>query len=419
MSYLGIPPFSQTARTKTEIYATLGQTSFSIPGGYLVGYFDVYLNGIQLNSSDYTATDSSTIILNVPAALNDEFVCITYWPVSLVDTYRKSEVNTALSLKADIAGATFTGNVNTPSLNGGQLAGFRNKLINGGMQVWQRATVQTTGGYGSVDRFFFGWSSGTLSVQYGRDTQPAVGSADGKYALLTATSLSGGYLTQPIEDVQTLANQVVTLSYYYTNVSGSDSGSTPYLRQSFGSGGSSNVDTSASSDITVSYGGVNRRILTYTLPSTSGKTIGTNHFLAIIVPVSGTFKKSFYGFQLEAGAIATPFEQRSYGVELVLCQRYFEKIDIGSFYYTNGSNIVLLYYPIIFKVEKRVTPTMSLIGDTSTVLWDAAGVNKAPASNYARAASVNAASWAFTASSIGGIKGTADSGVYYTASAEI
>ena len=54
----------------------------------------------------------------------------------------------------DVAGiATFRDNVNVPNLNGGQLAGRRNLVINGAMTVAQRGTSSTTNGYGSVDRF--------------------------------------------------------------------------------------------------------------------------------------------------------------------------------------------------------------------------------------------------------------------------
>lgn len=97
MSYLGIPPFGQTVRTITEITASAGQTSFAASGGYISGYVDVYLNGVALASSDFTATDNTNIVLSVAAEINDEFKSIAYFPVSLMDTYRTGEVDTLLS----------------------------------------------------------------------------------------------------------------------------------------------------------------------------------------------------------------------------------------------------------------------------------------------------------------------------------
>ncbi len=84
MSYLGIPPFGNTIRTVTNITATSGQTTFNITGGYVVGYVDVFLNGVLLTPSDYTASNGLTVILTSAAALNDEFQALSYQPVSLV-----------------------------------------------------------------------------------------------------------------------------------------------------------------------------------------------------------------------------------------------------------------------------------------------------------------------------------------------
>jgi len=104
MSYLGIPPFGQTVRTITEIIASAGQTSFAVSGGYITGYVDVYLNGVALASSDFTATDNTNIVLNVAAEINDEFKSIAYFPVSLVDTYRTSQVDTLIAnLDSDLS----------------------------------------------------------------------------------------------------------------------------------------------------------------------------------------------------------------------------------------------------------------------------------------------------------------------------
>ena len=84
MSYLGVPPFGNTIRTVTNITATSGQTTFNITGGYVVGYVDVFLNGVLLTPSDYTASNGLTVILTSAAALNDEFQALSYQPVSLV-----------------------------------------------------------------------------------------------------------------------------------------------------------------------------------------------------------------------------------------------------------------------------------------------------------------------------------------------
>ena len=58
---------------------------------------------------------------------------------------------------------TTTGTVNTPSINGGQIGGRRNIIINGAMQVAQRATSATGLGnandYAVVDRFRFNFAN--------------------------------------------------------------------------------------------------------------------------------------------------------------------------------------------------------------------------------------------------------------------
>jgi hypothetical protein len=80
--------------------------------------------------------------------------------------------------------------------------------------------------------------------------------------------------------------------------------------------------------------------VTATIPSISGKTLGTNNndYLSLLFwfdagsninsrtnslgQQSGTF--DIAQVQLEAGSVATPFEVRPLGVELALCQRYYQ-----------------------------------------------------------------------------------------------
>jgi hypothetical protein len=67
------------------------------------------------------------------------------------------------------------------------------------------------------------------------------------------------------------------------------------------------------------------------------------------------------GVQLELGSTATDFEHRSYGEELALCQRYYEKsADLAGTVASNFNNGASWRFRQEFKVQKRTTPTVSL-----------------------------------------------------------
>jgi len=74
------------------------------------------------------------------------------------------------------------------------------------------------------------------------------------------------------------------------------------------------------------------------------------------------------GVQLEGGSVATPFEQRSYGEEFALCQRYYQKFDADGQDYTNigiavgttASSGTKWYVPIVLPGGRmRTDPTLS------------------------------------------------------------
>ena len=83
------------------------------------------------------------------------------------------------------------------------------------------------------------------------------------------------------------------------------------------------------------------------------------------------------GVQLEVGDVATEFEHKPYGDELVKCMRYFEGVYMGSGTalfksYTYGSDKVANYD---FKVEKRAAPTIALAGNAA---WSGATPTQYP-----------------------------------------
>lgn len=77
--------------------------------------------------------------------------------------------------------------------------------------------------------------------------------------------------------------------------------------------------------------------------------------------------------QLELGSIATAFEQRLYGTELALCQRYYERI--GGESGVGGAEVYVaqyalagngFYIPITYSTPKRTQPTLTKVGSWTT-----------------------------------------------------
>ena len=125
-----------------------------------------------------------------------------------------------------------------------------------------------------------------------------------------------------------------------------------YLQQQFGTGGSPSAATTTAGTLTTITTSWQRYSFTVTLPSISGKVMGTNpdDYLTLTILVSAgsatgspfdgvgiqnnTFQ--FWGIQLEAGSNATAFQTAtgtSQG-ELAACQRYY--VRFGSVSNTNG-----------------------------------------------------------------------------------
>ncbi|MEC8530304.1 MAG: hypothetical protein VXY27_05385, partial [Thermoproteota archaeon] len=63
-------------RTRQTFTASSGQTTFNF--AYTVGFLDVYVNGVKLTDSEFTATNGSTIVLAVGCFVGDIVELVSY-----------------------------------------------------------------------------------------------------------------------------------------------------------------------------------------------------------------------------------------------------------------------------------------------------------------------------------------------------
>ncbi len=88
-----------TALLVYKYVATAGQTTFSgaaSVGGtlsYTSNNIIVFVNGVSLDSTDYTATNGTSVVLASGASLNDEVVIVAFKSFTVADTYTKGEVD--------------------------------------------------------------------------------------------------------------------------------------------------------------------------------------------------------------------------------------------------------------------------------------------------------------------------------------
>jgi hypothetical protein len=132
----------------------------------------------------------------------------------------------------------------------------------------------------------------------------------------------------------------------------------------------------------------------YDIPAGSWQS-GSNMFgVEGTVKLTETTGATFYitGVQLEVGSVATPFERRPFGMELALCQRYYETSypagvvpgtanqntliwSVGSNTYAGGvTSAAQAVGNCNYKVTKRATPTVRI--------WSFGGVTNTASNSY-------------------------------------
>ena len=310
--------------------------------------------------------------------------------------------------KADLssAGLTVVGDI-VPS----SPMSHRNMIINGEMQVWQRATAATatTSGYTTVDRWnFVETSAGSYTSEQHTMALAELNTTGHRLAMKVIvtgadTSIASGdiaYFQTKLEgqDVQNLqygtANaKTVTLSFWvksslagvYTTCLVSNSATTYYCPVEYTISDADTWEqktititpTAGSTTLITNSGGLTPNTaavgmtLIFNLMSGTGNNGGTTNTWATANQATSNQTNllasthNFYltGVQLELGSSATPFEHRTYGDVLDQCDRYYQKYsyDLTSAEYTGlvgfNTSTTQCFTPFMFRKEMRAAPT--------------------------------------------------------------
>ena len=285
------------------------------------------------------------------------------------------------------------------------VSGRRNLIINGAMQIFQRATAatQVDNSYNTVDRFRAYKNGGAYTTEKSTDNPFGTGSSLKAQVTTADTSMAAGeyaFINHEIEaqDLQhllygTSSAKNVTLSFwvksnktgiYTVGVYKHANGATAYMYRKEYTISSANTwekkeftisPTAGSTTFMTSSGGA--------IANNNGNGFGISFNLALGSNFHGTndawaadakygtsnqvnwmdnTSNNFYitQIQLEVGDSASDFEHRSFGEELALCQRYFQVPSLGNRIDCHRESGTSAGHYITYLNEMRATPTLTL-----------------------------------------------------------
>lgn len=425
----------------------VGRTSF--PLVYTAPFVFAFVNGTKIPEGEYTATNGTSVVLSTALQNEDDVVdLIGFASFTQANTYSQavidgkfSTLTTAVEGKApvDLSAAAVTeatplsgaeivpvhsggykkttvakildwilGKANTwtglqlfnnavfTQMNGGQLAGFRNKIDNGKMVIAQRGTMITNAAMvpATLDRWSLGRTNTAHVIDVSQSSDvPATG--EFQYSLLAQNTVAVASMAatdflsvrQLIEgfNVKDLVGRTFTLSFWVKSAKAgihylSFRNATPN-KCYVASYTITTANTWQKVSLTISGGlpitgawdfttGVGLRVDWMLLAGSNFHTTTKDTWLdssatclSDIQNFCDTNLNAFYltGAQLEIGTRATPFEHRVYQVDLAICQRYLPAFT-GSGYFGSGFNSSKTtgYAVLPIAVTPRVAPTYLL-----------------------------------------------------------
>ena len=232
------------------------------------------------------------------------------------------------------------------------ISGRKNILINGGFEIAQRGT--TISGIGSAKYTLDRWNA----ISSGADstvTQVSGATYPKALRLTGAGSTSGTYLQQKIESTNSrhLAGQTATFSVYLrASTAINIEFSIKYATSADNFGGTTSIASTTFNVTTTD------TKFTWTGSIPSAATTGIQVELKISSQGSAWYEAS--NAQLELGSTATDFEHRSYGEELTLCQRYFQRYQAEQqeWLYNEGNAAHGKWWQLVYS-EMRAGPTVT------------------------------------------------------------
>ncbi len=295
--------------------------------------------------------------------------------------------------------------LNNDSFDDTAVHGRRNLIINGAMQVAQRGDVtgKTSSSYGGPDRFRLGLSgAGTHSISQSSTVPSGSGfsnswkldctTADTTPTLMAAQYRFEGQDLQQLKKGTSSAESVTVSFWVRSNVTGTyvlewrDRDNTRHIAKTytisaadtfeyktltFAGDTSGTIDNNNGHSMELSWWlAASSTYTSGTLPSSWAAETDANRAAGLNVNIAGDTANEWLitGVQLEVGDKATPFEHRSFGEELALCQRYTWKLGgFGSdqyfgapWLYFDGNNVH--NGPFFNPIQMRAQPSMTQVG---------------------------------------------------------
>ena len=311
--------------------------------------------------------------------------------------------------------------------------GFRNRLINSDMRIDQRnagasVTLGASLAY-TLDRWA-GAEDTDGAATVIQDTVAPTGFTNSlKFTTTTADASLGAtqfaYVAQAIEGLNvsdlawgTASAQTVTLSFQVrSSLTGTFGGaitnsafnrSYPFTYTISAANTWETKTVTIAGDTTGTWlttNGVGMRVqfglgVGSTYSGTAGAWAGSQFISATgATSVIGTLSATWQitGVQLEAGSVASPFERRDYGRELMMCQRYYQTGKTGALGYTSINTGSAAAYPM--PVVMRATPTytpVTFTNGTNTRQGATYSIDAASFIRYGLANATGATEWTET-----------------------